>query len=166
MRNYSVASYDGLRHGFVGHQPRPRRALLPGWGAARSGRDEPIFLSVRFQVESETRASENYAEATGLKGFDPFSGPVAFSLEVARYFVVNNPREFGLEDTYVRHYAPLLAAADGNKVAPSPPIDFVYPDDQRTEEEKALNADMIKKRAWQLETLGHGYRVLGARIKR
>lgn len=118
-----------------------------------------------FQVESETLANEVYNEAIGREGYDPMSGPVAFRLSMAEYFVCNNPKEFGLEDTYVCHYAALLAMADGHNVVSSPEIDFHYPSEQREEEEKALTDVIREKRKWQLDTLSHAYRTLGARVK-
>jgi len=116
-----------------------------------------------FQVESETQANEVYAEATGLSGFDPMSGPVAFRLSMAKYFVLNRPKKLGLEDTYISHYAPLLAMMDGHKVVPSPEIYFFYPREQR-EEETALTEAMKTKRKWQLDTLSNAYRTLGAGV--
>lgn len=118
-----------------------------------------------FQVVSETQANEVYNEAIGREGYDPMSGPVAFRLSMAEYFVCNNPKEFGLEDTYVCHYAVLLAMADGHNVVSSPEIDFHYPPEQREEEEKALTDVIREKRRWQLDTLSHAYRTLGARVK-
>lgn len=118
-----------------------------------------------FQVESETLANEVYNKAIGREGYDPMSGPVAFRFLMANYFVGNNPKAFGLEDTYVCHYAPLLAMADGHTVVSSPEIDFSYPPEQRKEEETTLTDAIREKRKWQLETLSSAYRILGAKVK-
>ncbi len=113
-----------------------------------------------FQVETEQQANAEWSKVTGLKGFDPFFGPVAFSVQTAaKYFVLNQPKLSCLEDTYVGHYATLLGLNAGLKVWPVS-VDFVYPPAQRAEELGALNDEMIKKRRWQMETLVKAYHTL------
>ena len=112
-----------------------------------------------FQVESEQEANAVYNKAMGLSGFDPMLGPVAFHVvDSAKYFVF--ARGDGLvEDTYIQHYAPIVARQSGAKLQ-AKFIDIVYPPEQRTEEEDAQNEAIREKRQKQLSSLTTAYRVL------
>lgn len=113
-----------------------------------------------FQMESEQQANAVYNKALGVTGFDPMFGPVAFSLEMAPHFVLG--RQEGVEDTYVQHYAPIIAYLVYHARVKSVGIDMVYPPEQKALEEGALNDEMREKRRWQLETLMAAYRHLAA----
>lgn len=113
-----------------------------------------------FQVVSEQAANAAYARHTGREGYDPMFGPVAFLVtpEIENLLLNFDPEKHGVPDTYVQHYIPLFLT--GETVA-SVEVDFVYPPDQREQEESADNEEIRKKRAWQLETLVKAYEILG-----
>ena len=120
-----------------------------------------------YQVESERQANAVYAEVTG-RNFDPMSGPMAWTRKVNRYFSECNPKErFGAADTYIQHIAPLLAMADGCRVA-SVPVDFYYPRAQFKEELTTLSDAMVAKRTRQLAECTEAYRLAAdaLRLKR
>jgi hypothetical protein len=121
-----------------------------------------------FQQRSEQQANAIYNEVFGTENFDPMFGPVAFSIEMAKYFVLRLNQEFGkrhmptralVQDTYVQHYAPIVAKFAGERVR-SVEIDMIYPPAQRVEEEGLLDDEMRKKRIWQMETLTEAYRAI------
>lgn len=110
-----------------------------------------------FQQETEKKANAVYAQATGLLGFDPMHGPVALHQSVAHYFAKFNPRTYGVHDRYIQHYAPMVAAKAGKKLA-SVVIETSYPPEQKKEEEERVLVDaMKKKREEQLQELTGDY---------
>ncbi|MBI4224884.1 MAG: hypothetical protein HY617_00990 [Candidatus Sungbacteria bacterium] len=116
-----------------------------------------------FQQETEAYANKVYMEATGLNVPDVMVGPVAFSIQaVGKYLVLMNPADYGVEDTYIQGYAPILAHRDGLRVIASPELDFQYPPMQRVEEESTLSEEMMQKRIWQRDALCDAFRKLGA----
>ncbi|MDO8589692.1 MAG: hypothetical protein Q7R69_00230 [bacterium] len=112
-----------------------------------------------FQRESETRANGVYNEVLGTRGFDPMFGPVAFTLDFVPEFAFCNPKALGVPDTYVQHYAPIIARHHGARVV-SVEVDMTYPPEQRAEEEGAAKETMLEKRKWQLGSLSEAYRTL------
>ena len=104
-----------------------------------------------FQAESEKIADMIYSELIGVDA-DPFLGPVAFRSDIAPRFYNCNPAEYGLEDNYIQFVAPIVAKKDGLKVYPVR-IDFIYPPEQKAEEEGSRFSEMVKRRQWQQKQL-------------
>lgn len=115
-----------------------------------------------FQQVSEALADLAYMEITGLSG-GPMFGPVAFSREVAPLFAECEPMIAGVEDTYIQHYAPMIAFARGRRVE-AVEVDFNYPPEQRAEEEGTLSPEMLEKRMRQATTLIRAYFALGRHL--
>jgi hypothetical protein len=111
-----------------------------------------------FQKESEQAANRVFEEVTGLKS-DIFFGPVLFrpTSKVAGYFIAPMWLELGFPNTYTQHLAVLQAHADRLLVR-NIPIDFLYPELQRVEEEGVLTEEMKRKREQQFNTVTLGYR--------
>ena len=120
-----------------------------------------------FQVASEKKANAVYNEAFGTNDIDPMFGPVAFSIDVADYFIRCYTERFGTDkegklnvaDTYIQHFAPQVAKKAGVGVK-SVEIDMVYPPRQKAEEEQTTNNEIQAKRKWQLESLSASYRTV------
>ena len=126
-----------------------------------AGRSEKSWETwPEFQRETEQEANAVYARVTGLAGFDPMHGPVAFHRSVAPYFVTFDPYRHGVSDGYIQHYAPLVALADGKAVR-SVLVDTCYPPEQRAAEEGPQAAAMEEKRIKQKDTLSADYGRLG-----
>lgn len=119
-----------------------------------------------FQQESEREANDAYATATGLHGFDPMFGPVAWSRKWHWAFTLCNPKlnAWEVPDTYVQHYAPLWALHNSRIRPVSVEIDMEYPEEQRKEEEAVENTAIRAKRTEQLRTLKEAYYFLGTRL--
>ena len=115
-----------------------------------------------FQVESEKEANAVYNKAMGLSGFDPMFGPVAFHANWATCFVFARGNGGLVEDTYIQHYAPIVARRSGAKLQ-AKFIDIVYPPEQRAEEEDTQNEAIRAKRQKQLSSLTTAYLVLTSR---
>jgi hypothetical protein len=112
-----------------------------------------------FQQEQELIMSAAYADAMNMPEIKTYLGPIAFSLETAgKYIILQNPKDYGIEDTYVQMYAPILARKDGVRIFASDEFDFRYPPEQRAEEEGILNNAMIEKRTWQTRSLMESFR--------
>lgn len=119
----------------------------------------------RFQQISEEIADRVYMEITGLSG-GPMHGPVAFTGAAARYFAECDPKALGfpeIEDTYLQHYAPFFAMRDGLRVV-AVPVNFIYPPEQKAEEEGVKALEMVEKRLWQANTLIRAYFILSKRL--
>ncbi|MEK7554900.1 MAG: hypothetical protein AAB518_02880 [Patescibacteria group bacterium] len=122
------------------------------------GRTEVSWRSCPvLQATSERRANEIYAEVTGLKGFDPMRGPVAFNRMALPYFAKCDPTKYGSNTGYIQHVAPLEAYIDGLKLA-HVEVDFFYPLAQRAEEEGPLFETMKVKWPRQFEECTDVYR--------
>ncbi len=107
-----------------------------------------------FQQEQEIIMLAAYAKALRMPEANSYLGPIAFSVVTAgKYVLLQNPLEYGIEDTYVQTYAPILARKDGVKVVASEEFDFQYPPEQRAEEEGVLDGAMRAKRIWQTKSL-------------
>lgn len=117
-----------------------------------------------FQVTSEQQANAVYAEATGLKGFDPMSGPVAWNSLAMPFFIAADGKRWGVRDGYVQHFAPLEAKVSGCAIT-SVGVDFRYPPEQRAEEEGAANEAMLEKRRQQLDDLSTAYRTIATQLR-
>lgn len=111
-----------------------------------------------FQQESEQIANYVYNELfPNIDGLlDPMFGPVCFCPSEMTYFTDFKPAAWGLSDTYLQHYIPPFMRSKGRKVT-SLEVDFVYPPQQRAEEENERNAEMVEKRLWQLKQLIAAY---------
>ena len=109
-----------------------------------------------FQRETEEEANRRYNEIVGTDDHDPMFGPVAFTVNYADYFVLSD-RVPEVPDTYIQHYAPIIAASDAAAVVKSVEVDMTYPPEQRAEEEGSLSDEMKKKRLWQRDTLVAAY---------
>lgn len=111
-----------------------------------------------FQRETEQIAGlvYNYLYPSGTTPFDPMFGPVCFLPSELPYFTEFKPEEFGLPDTYVQHYAPILMRSRGRRVI-SVEVVFIYPPVQRDEEETTKATEMIEKRFWQARQLIAAY---------
>lgn len=117
-----------------------------------------------FQIATEREADEAFERVTSLTGVKPMFGPVAFAGHRALpAFVMWNPNKVpGLPDTYVQHYAPLVAHFGQREgaVVKSVAVDFEYPPGQRAEEDAALNEEIRQKRIYQRDTLIKAYGTL------
>lgn len=121
-----------------------------------------------FQRQSEQRANRVYKESFNFdEDLDPMFGPVAFHISRAVDFMMCHMGNAGDEipDTYIQHYAPLIAHHTGSHIA-SVEIDMVYPPEQRAEEEGSANEAMLAKRKIQLETLTTAYRAIAKSLKK
>lgn len=117
-----------------------------------------------FQQKTEQEANAVYAQVTGLHGFDPMHGPVAFERKAARYFVLFDPTLYGVHDKYIQHYAPLVARSAGKRVV-SVLVDTSYPEAQREEEENSLVPMMKEKRINQRDEISADYARMAAVLK-
>lgn len=115
-----------------------------------------------FQQKTEQEANAVYAQVTGLHGFDPMHGPVAFERKAARYFVLFDPTKYGVRDRYIQHYAAMVALSEGKQVI-SVDIDTCYPLTQKIEEEG--NAGMNAKRTAQRDEISTDYRKMATILK-
>ena len=118
-----------------------------------------------FQEKSEKIANLVYRKATGMEA-DPMFGPVAFSRDVAEYFRYFDPSEYKIADNYVQHYSPLWAKSEGKKVS-TVEVDFIYPPEQKLEEEEMNRkfGEMVEKRLLQTLQLAEAYFILGERFR-
>lgn len=113
-----------------------------------------------FQVESEIKANYIYSSATGRVGYDVFAGPVAMTLDHAMrlsyWRIPNGVNEFA------RGYIQLLYPISVQNVyVSSVPVDFIYPLEQKIEEEARDNQEIRKKRLDQLNNIGDAFKYLG-----
>lgn len=121
-----------------------------------------------FQRVSEERINALYNSVMGRYAgsvpFDPAAGPVAFRSQFAKYFTRTDGRLLTppVPDTYITHYAPMIAVCEGGARLASVPIDFKYPHRQRAIEEGPLAILMAKKRQRQMEDIMAGYRSIAA----
>lgn len=107
-----------------------------------------------FQRESEQVANLVYNNlfSSPDEPFDPMFGPVCFRPDELPLFVGFNPAEWGVPDTYVQFYAPILLFLRRLRVA-SVRVDFNYPLEQRVEEKTDRAMEIIEKRLMQLKQL-------------
>jgi len=101
-----------------------------------------------FQAKTESIADRVYESYMG-EGLRPMFGPVAFNRRAAHFFASCNPATKGGHDTYIQHIAPMEARARGFRIV-GVEVDFIYPPEQRAEEEAALSSAMMSKRLNQL----------------
>ena len=107
-----------------------------------------------FQVKSETLANTVYRNFFSVPNAAPMVGPVAFSSSVILYFSTCNRTKYGLRTGYIQHIAPLEATAHEHKVV-CIPVDFMYPKEQKEEEEKDIS--VVAKRLQQAQELIEAY---------
>lgn len=113
-----------------------------------------------FQIEMEEKQNKMSARYTGL-GLDVSFGPVSYSIEAAVDLVLGTDlKSLGVPDTYVPQWLPTLAVRKGLKVA-SVPIDFIYPLEQKLQEEDSIDL-MIRKRQEQLTMGLKAHELLGS----
>lgn len=117
-----------------------------------------------FQRETEQQANSAYAQATGLHGFDPMHGPVAFNRATANFFMAFDPTLYEVHDKYIQHYAPLVARAAGRRVV-SVLVGTSYPQAQRAEEEDSLAPVMKEKRIIQRDEISADYLKMATILK-
>ncbi len=128
-----------------------------------AGRSEAGWKSYpEFQVISEGIGNLVFREVTGIEGADIMHGPIAFTPEYAERYLLSQSLYLahGVKDTYIQHYLPMLAKADGKRVE-CVTIDLCYPAAQKAEEEGSLAMEMAKKRLSQLNQLTRDYYTLG-----
>lgn len=120
-----------------------------------------------FQVKTEREANAAFRQSIGID-LDIMAGPGAFRIDSAGYFFVDgNYTSAGIPDTYSQHYGVIAAHAHGLRVAASTPLDFIYPAEQRAQEEAEIAAGgpIKQKRLDQLESLSMAYEKLAAHYK-
>lgn len=116
-----------------------------------------------FQAITEQIANKVYQAVSGLKA-DPMFGPVAFNSAAAKHLEQFSAEEFGVNDNYIQHYAPLVALSYCFKIV-SPVVNFIYPALQKEQEESDAHfKKMFEKRLWQLQQLVADYLILGKRL--
>lgn len=117
-----------------------------------------------FQMESEKVCNLVYREVTGIDA-DPMLGPVAFRSDLSKYFTSCQPlTHYGMPDNYIQHVAPMEALHDGYRIE-AVEIGFIYPLEQKTEEEGPKFAEMVKKRLWQQKQLIETYLKVGKTLQ-
>lgn len=117
------------------------------------GRTEESWMSYpTFQVASERLANTVYQKLFNFSDADPMVGPVAFTYEFIDLFTNCNPEKYGSKTGYIQHIVPLEAMASGGKVV-CVPVDFMYPPEQREEEETIVSSEMMTKRIRQAQEL-------------
>ena len=99
-----------------------------------------------FQIESEQTVNQVYAAVTGRRD-DMTFGPLAFPFALSSLFGDCNPERYGGYDTYIQQIAAMEAMARGCRVW-SVPVDFIYPPEQKQEEEITKRDDMLYYRWW------------------
>ena len=119
----------------------------------------------KFQVGSEMQGNECFKEATGIDA-DIFSGPIAFRKKLLPYYINFDHTRYGnrVPDTYIQHFATIEVARDMYRIA-SPEVDFIYPPEQKEEEENQTLEkfrEMVEKRlSLQLRPLTKAYFAMG-----
>lgn len=115
-----------------------------------------------FRAETESIADRIFQEVTGIWNASPMFGPVAFNRRALPLFANCNPKVlFGGYDTYIQHVPSIYAKTRGLRVAVVT-VDFIYPPEQKAEEESTLTEAMRMKRLSQLRECTTNY-VLAAR---
>ena len=114
-----------------------------------------------FQAKTEAEGNFGLLSATGLD-VDIFVGPGAFHIERAGYYFVNAAPYLaaGLEqgeDTYAQHFGAISAHAHNCSVVASELLDFIYPPEQKADEEGGA---LDEKRIWQRGSLIATYQKL------
>lgn len=117
-----------------------------------------------FQVISEREINRVYHEITGLSEFDSSFGPVACNEGVLPYFINTDGRNFGIADTYVNVYAPFIAHLRGLRLS-SVIVDFIYPPEQKKEEEEIMREVMVEKRSAQFKMATEAFRIISKQLK-
>jgi hypothetical protein len=112
-----------------------------------------------FQRETEQEANRQYNDIFQTTDRDPMFGPVALDGSFIDPFILKEPVA-GVEDTYVQHYATLLAESELGATVRSVEIDTTYPPEQKAEEEATLNQTIKEKRIWQRDSLVRAYRLI------
>jgi len=116
-----------------------------------------------FQADEEKVANMVFYEMTGVKA-DPMLGPIVFHKELSGYFAECQPKEkYGVPDNYLQHVAPMEIIRDGFPVEVVE-IGFIYPPEQKAEEEGPKFAEMVKKRLSQQSELVQTYFKVGKTI--
>lgn len=99
-----------------------------------------------FQIDSEHCSNRVYEAVTGRR-HDIAFGPMAFSQKVLPIFARCNPQKsYAAYDTYIQQIAAMEAMAQGYRVT-SVPVDFIYPPEQK-EEEEATRRDAMLHYRW------------------
>ncbi len=106
-----------------------------------------------LQQISEAVVNQVFEELTGLQ-VDIMVGPMAIERSALPDFFGCFPEKFGVMDNYVQHIAVIVAWKNGHKIlSPGVPVDFIYPPEQKQQEEGPLFREIIRKRLWQLKQL-------------
>ena len=119
-----------------------------------------------LQATTESQGNIGLRDATGLD-VDIFVGPGAFHIRRAGQCFIAAEPYLGADlieskdDTYAQHFGAIVAHAQGYRVVASEPLDFLYPPEQKAEEETTLSAEMQEKRIWQRDSLVATYQKLG-----
>ena len=116
-----------------------------------------------FQEEIEKVDNFVYSQTTGIRA-DPMFGPVAFHSDVAPYFKNCKPSTYGVSDNYIQHIAPIEACREGKRIC-AVEIDFIYPPEQKAEEEGTKFSETAKKRLWQQKQLVETYFKVGKALQ-
>jgi hypothetical protein len=113
-----------------------------------------------FQAETERQANQGFWGHVGLN-LDIMFGPGAFNSRTAGYFFTDSCSYLvtGVPDTYAQHYSAISAHAHGLNVIASDPLDFIYPPEQKKQEEDEIAAggNIKQKRLDQRDTLIKAY---------
>ncbi len=110
------------------------------------------------QIQTEGEANATFCQVTGL-AIDIMFGPVLIGVNAMRHFILQNPSKLGFPNTYAQHLGVLqkiLLDADGRDEVHGCEVDFLYPPEQRAEEEGDKTVE--QKRINQRDTLSAGYR--------
>ena len=115
-----------------------------------------------FQMDEELKQNQKSIEYTGVD-LDVSFGPMLAKVEVARRMILVETarfKEWGIADTYIWQWFVTLAFRLGYLIG-SVPVDFIYPPEQKAEEDRPDNDEMREKRAKQLETALKAHNTLG-----
>jgi hypothetical protein len=115
-----------------------------------------------FQQGTEAEANRLFSEIVGFEA-DYFFGPIAFSRAMAIAITLLQPQMFGINDMYVQQYVSAWVRLHGARFD-SVKVDFVYPPEQKLEEETTLSDEMRAKRISQRDSIIADLRTLKAAL--
>jgi hypothetical protein len=117
-----------------------------------------------FQKEMEQQGNAEVAQMTGKPDLDLFFGPVASTTDAAQLVIQCDPKKEGFTDTYIPQLLGSMTLKSGFRVI-SHPVNFIYPSDQKLEEEVQKTGEMIRKRKDQLDTVREAHSIISRRKK-
>ncbi|MDP3735692.1 MAG: hypothetical protein Q8R39_04720 [bacterium] len=164
-----VVHIEPEKHDMIRHIPLLVEQILLGEAdVIVATRGDGSWLSYpEFQVQTEREMNAAFRQYVGID-VDIAVGPGAFRIDTAGYFFVDgNYTSTGIADTYAQHYGVIAAHAHDLRIAASVPLDFIYPAEQRAQEEEEIAAGgpIKQKRLDQLASLSAAYEKLARHFR-